>query len=176
MIEKSTAEDEPQDVAIAQAVESMLLSIVSNATLSQIRAVEDNIIDRGLNEKDTINSQGMVDKLIPGMYARVLNIPKGTFLIGKIHKRPYIDICASGDITLKSFLHDGSLEETERINGFKFMEGKAGRKRVGFAHEDTVWITVDPTSATCIEEAERDITTLQMDEYLNIVEVAAWVG
>ena len=172
MIEKSTAEDEPQDVAIAQAVESMLLSIVSNATLSQVQAIEDNIIDRGFNEKDIINSQGMVDKLIPGMYARVLNIPKGTFLTGRIHKKPYLDMFIRGDVTVKSFLADGTMEEAERVSDFKFFEGKAGRKRVLFAHEDTLWITVDPTSATCIEEAERDITTFQMDEYLNIVEVA----
>lgn len=70
-----------------------------------------------------------------GMYAREITIPKGTLLTGRIHKFDHFDIMLSGDIFVSS---DGGVKH---LSGLNIMEGKAGKKRAGYAHEDTHWIT-----------------------------------
>jgi len=147
------------------AYETIAVPAINDCTLEQIEDIEDAIIDEDLNIIDEINAFGLRHKLVGNLYARVLNIPKGTFLTGRIHKRPYIDIFISGDVTVKSFLADGSIEEVQRVNSFRFFEGIPGRKRVLYAHEDTIWITVDPTVATDVEKAEDEITTPHMKDY-----------
>ena len=71
-----------------------------------------------------------------GMYTREILIPKDTFLTGRVHLFDYVDIMLSGDITV---LTD---EGFKRFRGANIFDGKAGRKRAGYAHEDTRWITV----------------------------------
>lgn len=71
-----------------------------------------------------------------GIYAREITIPKGTLLTGRIHKFDHFDIMLSGDVTVST---DNG--EVKRLTGLNIMEGKAGKKRAGFTHEDTHWIT-----------------------------------
>ena len=71
-----------------------------------------------------------------GIYAREITIPKGTLLTGRIHKFDHFDIMLSGDVTVST---DNG--EVKRLTGLNIMEGSAGKKRAGFAHEDTHWIT-----------------------------------
>jgi hypothetical protein len=87
----------------------------------------------------------------PGVYARELTIPAGTCLTGKIHRGAHINIISAGRISVL----------TE--HGIKTLEAPctlvsdAGIKRVGFAHEDTVWtcIHANPDDCTDLEELER---------------------
>lgn len=71
-----------------------------------------------------------------GIYAREITIPKGTLLTGRIHKFDHFDIMLSGDITVST-----DTGTVKRLTGLNIMEGKAGKKRAGYAHEDTHWIT-----------------------------------
>lgn len=71
-----------------------------------------------------------------GIYAREITIPKGTLLTGRIHKFDHFDIMLSGDVTVST-----DSGEVKRLTGLNIMEGKAGKKRAGYAHEDTHWIT-----------------------------------
>lgn len=87
-----------------------------------------------------------------GIYAREITIPKGTLLTGRIHKFDHFDIMLSGDITVST---DNG--EVKRLTGLNIMEGKAGKKRAGFAHEDTHWITFH-----CAEERNPE----EMYEFL----------
>lgn len=71
-----------------------------------------------------------------GIYAREITIPKGTLLTGRIHKFDHFDIMLSGDVTVST---DSC--EVKRLTGLNIMEGKSGKKRAGYTHEDTHWIT-----------------------------------
>lgn len=71
-----------------------------------------------------------------GIYAREITIPKGTLLTGRIHKFDHFDIMLSGDVTVST-----DTGEVKRLTGLNIMEGKAGKKRAGYTHEDTHWIT-----------------------------------
>jgi len=151
---------------------SSALEFLKDATLEDIERAENEMDDLGLNQVKVLNDNGLVHKLCNGMYCRSLFIPKSGILTGAIHLNPYIDICAYGDILVKSFYCDGRIDNIERVSGFKFMEGDPGRKRVGIAIEDTLWITVDPTRVSNVDEAEEDICVRQSDSYKLLEEVS----
>lgn len=154
---------------IVKTPDEKAIDFISNIGLLQTQALEDTLESEGLNEVGIINDMGLIDILCGNMYSRALTIYKGTFLTGKIHKKPYIDIFVSGDVTVKNFI-EGEEESIERLTEFKFLQGIPGRKRVLYAHEDTLWITIDPTTAKTIDDAENEVAVYQMqDYYLNLI-------
>ena len=88
-----------------------------------------------------------------GMYAREITIPKGVMITGAIHKFDHFDIMLSGDITVST-----DVGETKRLKGLNIMQGMIGKKRAGFAHEDTHWITFHAVEERDSEEM-RDFLT-----------------
>jgi hypothetical protein len=86
-----------------------------------------------------------------GMYARELFIPKGTVLTGAVHLEDHINICAAGDISVMTE------EGFKRIKAPAVIPAKGGSKRAGYAHEDTVWITLHATKLTTVEEVEATL-------------------
>lgn len=84
-----------------------------------------------------------------GLYAREITIPAGTLLTGKIHRTRHLNIISQGDISVWS-----AGEPVRRIRApFSFV-AEPGTRRVGFAHEDTVWTTIHATSETDLEQLE----------------------
>lgn len=78
-----------------------------------------------------------------GLYAREITIPKGTVLTGKMHRGEHLNIVSKGDITV--WTEDGM----KRVCApFTFIS-KPGTKRVGYAHEETVWTTVHANPENC---------------------------
>ncbi len=142
------------------------MTAVAACTAETITKFEQIAIANNMNQIGELNAIGMEDTLKNGMYCRKLFIPRGTFLTGRVHKNPYIDMCISGDITVKSFLHDESVESSINIKGFKFLNGVAGRKRVGYAHKDTVWLTVDPCDVADIKDAEDAISYPDLSQFM----------
>lgn len=100
-----------------------------------------------------------VGKFINGMYVREIVIPKGTLLTGRVHKYAYLDIMLAGDITVAT--RDG----VRRMQGYCCMEGVPGRKRAGYAHEDTRWLTVHRTDQEDPATILDHLTFFNMSEY-----------
>lgn len=100
---------------------------------------------------------------VNGMYARKILIPKDTILTGRVHLADYVDIMLSGDITV------ATPEGTKRFTGFNIFEGKQGRKRAGYAHEDTHWVTVHRTEIKDPDEFVSAMTVFNMTKY-NLLE------
>lgn len=96
----------------------------------------------------------------PGVYAREVTIPPGTVLTGKIHKHAHLNIISKGDITVLT--EDG----LRRITAPFTMISVAGTKRVGFAHEETVWTTIHATEETDLAKIEAQFIAQDHDEYL----------
>lgn len=101
------------------------------------------------------------DYFIDGMYAREIFIPKGTLLTGRVYKSAYLDIMISGDITVAT--PDG----TKRVQGYHVMDGQPGRKRAGYAHEDTRWITVHRTEHKDPTDIIEQLSFFSMSQYRN---------
>jgi len=165
-----TKDSSPEALAQGLTVGYKAVKFIDDTCLGDIEAVEAKLDELGCNDAALINEVGVKEKLTNGMYARILTMPKGSFLTGMLHKNPYIDICIHGDMTIKSYLADGTLEDTARWVGFNICEGKPGRKRVGFAHQETLWITVDRTEVGSVEDALTDIVVPTMAMYKNLLE------
>lgn len=88
---------------------------------------------------------------LDGMYVRELFIPKGTLLVGKIHKQACVNIVSKGDISI--------LTETgsARVKAGYSVASPAGIQKLGFAHEDTVFVNVFRTDETDPEKIEQAI-------------------
>jgi hypothetical protein len=91
-----------------------------------------------------------------GLYAREIFIPKGTLLTGKIHLFEHLNVISKGDISVMT--EDG----IKRITAPAMIVSKPGIKRVGFAHEDTVWTTIH---ACAEKDAGKAEAMLVVDTY-----------
>jgi len=73
----------------------------------------------------------------PGVYAREMEIPAGTLLIGKIHKHKH-----------HNFLMKGSIIVLTETNGVELLQAplmivsEEGTQRIGYAVTDTIWTTI----------------------------------
>jgi hypothetical protein len=99
----------------------------------------------------------------PGIYTRVLHIPKGCLLTGKIHKQPILNIMLKGDISVLLG------NEVRRIVAPFICVSPAGSKKIGFAHEDTIWAGCHGTNETDVEAIERLFIAQTEDEFLRHV-------
>jgi hypothetical protein len=93
-----------------------------------------------------------------GVYIRELHIPKGYLCIGALHKDSYTNIIQSGDMSVVT--EDGF----KRVSGPSYNIAPAMTKRFGYAHADTVWLTVhpNPTNSEDIDWLEEQ---LHIDNY-----------
>lgn len=94
-----------------------------------------------------------------GLYAREITIPKGTLLTGKIHLFEHINIISKGDISVLTE------EGVKRIKAPATLVSRPGIKRVGFAHEDTVWTTIHACDETDPEKAEKLLVVDTFEEF-----------
>lgn len=88
-----------------------------------------------------------------GMYLRKLFMPKGTLLVGKIHLKSCLNIVAFGDISVLTELGSARIK-----SGAVGVSGR-GIQKVGFAHEDTMFINVFRTDEIDIEKIEAEIAS-----------------
>lgn len=86
----------------------------------------------------------------PGVYLREMLIPKHTILTGKIHRHAHMNIVLKGDISVLTE------HGVKRIQGPCVLMSGPGIKRAGFAHEDTIWLTVHQNP-----NDERDLEKLE---------------
>lgn len=81
-------------------------------------------------------------------YAREMMIPKGTLIIGKIHRHQHLNFIAKGKVTV--FTEFGQ----KHLEGPCTFVSEVGLKRAVYAEEDTLWTTVHMTQFQ--SEAELD--------------------
>lgn len=100
--------------------------------------------------------------VLPGVYVRAMFIPKDTVLTGKIHNHDCISMVAKGCITVT----DG--DTPKRLESGWISHTKAGIKRAGFAHEDTVFVTIHPCQNynSPIEEIEDVLVSETYEQFL----------
>lgn len=91
------------------------------------------------------------ETLVDGLYTRTLFIPKGCKLVGKIHRKPCVNIVAKGDISIMT--ETGEM----RVQAGYSVTSPAGIQKVGYAHEDTIFINVFRTDETDITRIEADL-------------------
>lgn len=109
----------------------------------------------------------LTHKFTDGIYVREIFIPKGTYIVGKIHKHEH-----------PNFLMSGTVEVVTESGGFETLKGPlsmispAGTKRALRAITDLVWITVhhNPTNTQDLAELEKIVIAPSFDEYHRFIE------
>lgn len=99
-----------------------------------------------------------------GVYAREMFIPKGAFVIGKIHKHQNLNILSKGDLSVLSV--DGIM----RVKApFTIVSGP-GVKRAVYAHEDCIWTTIHGTDETDVDKIEEIFIAKSYDDVVSEIE------
>lgn len=94
----------------------------------------------------------LVHRFVPGIYAREIFMPAGTFAVGKIHRKAHLSVIL-GDVSFIS-----TVEGLRRVSGMETFECAPGIKRAVFCHADTWWTTFHPNP-----NDERDLARLEVE-------------
>jgi hypothetical protein len=104
----------------------------------------------------------IVHTFAPGVGTRQMTIPAGVGLTGAVHKTEHINVLAKGRITVWTEEGMKTLKAP-----FQFVS-KPGTKRVGYAHEECVWITIHHTEAKTIREFVAELTDEPFENLLDV--------
>lgn len=96
----------------------------------------------------------------PGVYAREISIPKGTVLVGVVHKRDNLVVLSAGRLRLVT--DDGTVE----IAAPNTLLCKAGAKNAAVALEDSVWTNFFATDETDTDKLVELLTESTADQLL----------
>lgn len=122
-----------------------MTTLVTAPTEAQIRELERHVL--ALPQADLSTEHAVHG----GLYIRQILIPAGTVATGAIHRVPHFSLMVYGDITVST------PAGMERLSGPRLWLAGAGTKRVGFAHADTLWITVHRCDSSTTEGAEQEL-------------------
>jgi hypothetical protein len=95
----------------------------------------------------------ITNRFTKGLYAREMFIPKDTLLTGALHKTQHIFVISKGDIS--TWFPGG---EVTRVQAPFTGITEPGSRRLGYAHEDTVWTTFHATEETDPDKIVEEIT------------------
>lgn len=98
------------------------------------------------------------------VYARELFIPKGCFIVGKIHKHQNLNILSQGDLSIVS------IEGCTRVQAPFTVVSPPGVKRLAYAHEDCIWTTIHGTSETDVDVIESIFIAKSYEEVIEYVQ------
>lgn len=101
-----------------------------------------------------------------GIYARELFIPKDAVIVGKIHRHAHLNFLMKGDISVLTE------HGVRRLKAPAVITSAPGIKRAGYAHEDSVWITVHATDETDVDKIEDKVICKSFEEF-ELLTVAA---
>ena len=102
-----------------------------------------------------------IDYFSYGLYARELYIPKNITVVGKLHKYPQMNILTKGKLQV---LVD---EEIKILEAPCVICSPAGTKRIAYALEDSIWITIHATEETNVDKIEQYFIAQTEQEYLD---------
>jgi hypothetical protein len=84
-----------------------------------------------------------------GTYARQMFIPKGTLIIGKIHRHQHLNFILQGKVSVATEFGKKYFEAPHTF------VSEIGLKRAVYAEEDTIWVTVHLTKHTGEENLDK---------------------
>jgi hypothetical protein len=102
-----------------------------------------------------------------GTYARQMFIPKGTLIIGKIHRHQHLNFIMQGRVSVATEFG------TKFLTAPCVFVSEVGLKRAVYAEEDTIWVTVHQTKFTGEENLDKMEDELIAPDYSNMGLIAS---
>jgi len=99
-------------------------------------------------------------RFAPHCYLREIFMPKGTLIIGKIHKTEHFNVVLTGEVTVVT------PTSRERFKAPHTFISKAGVQKAVAVHEDCIWQTIHITDSTDIDEIEREVIAKSYDDLI----------
>lgn len=93
-----------------------------------------------------------------GVYGREITLPKGSLIVGKIHKFQAMNVLSQGEVSILSI--DGVI----RVKAPFTFVSSPGAKRVIYAHSESVWTNFHGTDETNIETIEKEFIAENYDQ------------
>lgn len=134
-------------------------------------SVFENVVFENMDELEAAMFQHPQLEIIPvhrfadGVYAREITIPAGALVTGKIHRTRHLNIVSKGCISVWT-----AGEEVRRITAPFAFVAEPGTRRIGYAHEDTVWTTVHASQETDLDKLEAELIEPHENPYLAAIE------
>jgi len=94
----------------------------------------------------------LVHRFTPGLYVREIFMPRGTFIISKVHKTEHPYTISKGRVAVWTEA-EGVIHLTAPFTGIT----KPGTRRLLFIQEDCIWTTYHPTTETDLDKIEEAI-------------------
>jgi hypothetical protein len=104
----------------------------------------------------------------PGLYARSLFRPAGTFIVGHAHKHAHLAIVLHGRLRVFA---NGKVREV--VGPSKPFLTEAGVRKATYAVEDTTLITFHPTEETDLDKLEEEL--IEKSPYFRQMEEAGMI-
>jgi hypothetical protein len=120
-------------------ISKAIRSVFQNRSVSECITLFDDL-EKALLEMPQIDEEGFQLKewQSGGMYCRQITIPEGCLLTGRIYKRDHMEVMVSGDISIVS-----AEGVSKRYEGQNTIEAKSGKRQAGYAHKETIWMTIN---------------------------------
>ena len=95
-----------------------------------------------------------------GIYVRELFIPGDSWIMGKRHRYETCNILLKGKLSL----YMGPGKPAKTIEAPLIFNSKPGTKKFAYAHEDTIFLNIHPTTETDIDKIEEEFI-ISEEEY-----------
>lgn len=135
------------ELSITHEEASKLLQTLQFNTAGDVQQLEDEVMSEDQVDCPVIHRFG------PGTYIREVHLPAGSVAVGHYQNFEHTNIMLQGRVTV---LHDDG--STSELKAPLMFVGKPGRK-IGYIHEDVVWLNVYATTETNVEVLEAALLT-----------------
>jgi hypothetical protein len=117
--------------------------------------------DEGGKLSKLMLTDNVTHHLADGVYVRELELPVGSVVLSRVHKRALVNIISKGYVIVVD--SNGTNQYTA---GSTFVS-KAGTQRLVYALEDTIWNTAHVTDKTQPDELVEDLTFDNYEEFIS---------
>ena len=98
-------------------------------------------------------------RFAPGVYLREIFMPKGSIVIGKIHKTEHFNVIIKGSCVVYT------VEGREEYTAPATFVSKAGVQKVVLMRDDCQWQTIHVTDETNIDAIEKEVIAESYDQF-----------
>ena len=138
-----------------------------NAVINQLsRSFKDSVSGLVSCLREIDDDQTEINEYVAnGSYVREMLIPKGTCVVGRVHKYECVNILLSGKIAIVS--NDGQKQIMEAPAIFV---SQPGHQKIGYAIEDTRWLNTFACDKKDVPNACELFTCESEEEYRLLIE------
>lgn len=138
-----------QQLIEQQNEEYMLQVLASYPTIEELKGLQEYMLSDEYEDHrmKLVNDHVLAD----GLYTRTMDLPKGSLAFGAKHRTGMVTFLAKGDVTFITS------KGPTRYTAPSVWTDEPGVKRAAYAHEDSVVVTVCPSSSSSIEDIEKEL-------------------